>query len=305
MFKVSVIIPVYNRAKLIKEAVESALNFEQVGEVLIVDDGSTDGSLEICKEISQQEKRVKIFRHPNGNNKGVSASRNLGIKNARFEYISFLDSDDFYHKNRFELDEKVFEENPEASVVYSLSQIQFENGNTESFGTNKNLLREVNNNRNEFYRYVLEKEIMLGHISSVTFKKTVFYKIPKWFDTRLSLHEDTEFWNRVARKYPFYSGQLSISVSTYTHHTGNTISKRSKDSEIKLLVVFIDNVGIHHLWDFEKNYIIYHLARAISNPIRPHWIRKTILHGVQIVLIPVKNVFTRYFYHWGMRHLKL
>ena len=107
-FKVSIIIPLYNREKFITRAVESCIYLPQTGEIIIVDDGSTDKSLNIALELARKYPNVKVIQHPDKKNHGRSAARNLGIKTAKFEYISFLDSDDWYLPNRFESEETIF-----------------------------------------------------------------------------------------------------------------------------------------------------------------------------------------------------
>lgn len=87
---ISVIIPVFNKEATIGRAIESVLNqdFSEF-ELLIVDDGSTDRSLDVINSI--QDNRIRIIRKENG---GVSSARNMGIRNARCEYVTFLDADD-------------------------------------------------------------------------------------------------------------------------------------------------------------------------------------------------------------------
>src|SRR5690554_4082261 len=99
--QVSVIIPVYNAANFVTQAVESAVVLGEVGEVIVVEDGSPDNALDICRELADKYSKVKLFQHPNGENRGPGASRNLGIMNASFDFISFLDADDWYLPNRF------------------------------------------------------------------------------------------------------------------------------------------------------------------------------------------------------------
>ena len=91
---VSIIIPVYNTSKYLRECVDSVLNqtYSDI-EVLLIDDGSTDGSSEICDEYAKQDARIKCFHLENG---GVSKARNVGLKAAEGQYICFLDSDDYY-----------------------------------------------------------------------------------------------------------------------------------------------------------------------------------------------------------------
>ena len=98
MAKVSVIIPVYNVEKYIKKCVDSIVNqtFKDI-EIIIVNDGSKDSSIDIIK--SYKDKRVKIYEQEN---KGAAAARNLGIKKATSPYLFFVDSDDFIELNTIE-----------------------------------------------------------------------------------------------------------------------------------------------------------------------------------------------------------
>ncbi|HYB59511.1 MAG TPA: glycosyltransferase family 2 protein [Candidatus Acidoferrales bacterium] len=101
MVKVSFIIPTYNRARVLKRSVDSALNQTYRDfEILIVDDGSTDETFDVVKPFLQFP-RVRYVRHDM--NKGSQAARNTGIKNARGDYIAFLDSDDTWIPNKTEL----------------------------------------------------------------------------------------------------------------------------------------------------------------------------------------------------------
>lgn len=90
--KVSVIIPVYNTEKYVKDAILSIINqtLKEI-EILVINDGSTDNSLQIITEIAKKDNRMQIFSQEN---KGQSIARNVGIEKARGEYIYFMDSDD-------------------------------------------------------------------------------------------------------------------------------------------------------------------------------------------------------------------
>lgn len=95
--KVSVIIPAYNAEKYIKMTVESIINqtLKEI-EVIIINDGSTDNTLSIINELEKKDDRIIII---NNENKGVSYSRNIGIKKSRGEYLAFIDADDWIEKN--------------------------------------------------------------------------------------------------------------------------------------------------------------------------------------------------------------
>jgi len=94
MVKLSVIIPIYNDEKYLRECLDSVCN-QTLGdiEVICINDGSTDGSLELLKEYSQNDSRIIIIDQEN---QGSAASRNNGLNIAQGEYIGFLDADDMY-----------------------------------------------------------------------------------------------------------------------------------------------------------------------------------------------------------------
>ena len=100
MAKVSVIIPVYNAEEYLEQCVGSVMNQTlQDIEILCVDDGSPDNSLEVLKKLQAKDPRIQIISQPNG---GAGAARNNGLRHATGEYLSFLDADDFFEPNMLE-----------------------------------------------------------------------------------------------------------------------------------------------------------------------------------------------------------
>lgn len=93
MFRVSVIIPIYNTAKYLPRCIESVLCQSFDGfELLLVNDGSTDGSGDICDTYATRDSRIRVFHKENG---GVSSARNLGLDKAMGDWVTFVDSDDY------------------------------------------------------------------------------------------------------------------------------------------------------------------------------------------------------------------
>ena len=118
--EVSAIIIFYNAEKFLREAVESVLaQTLEDWELLLVDDGSSDGSSEIAKEYAEQEnKRVRYLQHEGHQNLGMSAARNLGIRQARGRYLAFLDADDVWTSQALEQQFAILESQPDAGMVY-------------------------------------------------------------------------------------------------------------------------------------------------------------------------------------------
>lgn len=115
--KVSIIIPVYNSSKFIEETVRSVQNQTyQNFELIVVNDGSIDNTLDILTKLQEKDSRILIIDKPNS---GVSDTRNSGIEIAKGEYVAFLDSDDIWKKNNLAKKIEVLESNKEIDWVYS------------------------------------------------------------------------------------------------------------------------------------------------------------------------------------------
>lgn len=101
MDKISIIIPVYNASRYLYECMKTVLNqtYSNI-EVILVDDGSSDGSGELCDKFSTEDSRIKVIHQKNS---GVSAARNAGLKLASGEYIAFIDADDMIHADMYEV----------------------------------------------------------------------------------------------------------------------------------------------------------------------------------------------------------
>ena len=98
--KITVIVPVYNTKKFLKRCIMSIMNQSYSNlEIIIINDGSTDGSEKICNELEKADERIRVIHQKNN---GIAATRNIGIENATGQYISFVDSDDYLTKDAIE-----------------------------------------------------------------------------------------------------------------------------------------------------------------------------------------------------------
>ncbi len=241
-FKVSVIIPVYNVASYLEQSVKSALDLKEVQEVVLVEDGSSDSSLSVCRKLTENYTKVKLFTHPKGMNRGAGASRNLGINNASFPYISFLDADDFFLSNRFANTPKVFAENPEADAVYEPVGTFFENDVAKAKfcswrkisaqgAENYITYPKIDYSGADFFHSLLRGDNGAPSTIGITIKQRVF-KEGFLFNENLQLHQDSELWVRIASKGRFYSGGHRNPVSVRRVHPNNRIQNRSYKSQL-------------------------------------------------------------------------
>lgn len=111
---VSIVIPVYNAEKFIKETVASVLNQTWQGwELLLIDDGSADGSRALLEQFAEQDERIRVFHLTGG---GAAAARNTGTRNAKGRYLAFLDADDLWEQEKLEQELRFLREKDAAFV---------------------------------------------------------------------------------------------------------------------------------------------------------------------------------------------
>ena len=185
--KISVIIPTFNRKKTLERAIQSVMNQSlSPFEILIIDDGSNDGTEEWIKENFQNIKYIYQ------NNHGVSSARNIGIENAYGEWVAFLDSDDEWLPNKLYEQVKAIESNPEMKFFHT-NEIWIRNG------VRVNQMKK----HKKYGGYIFEKCLDICKISpsSVLIQKEVFDNIGI-FDESLRVCEDYDLWLRITSKYP-------------------------------------------------------------------------------------------------------
>ncbi len=185
--KISVIIPTYNRLEFLPIAIDSVLSQTYPPyEIIIVDDGSTDGTKDFIKYVYGNSLKY-IYQK----NQGVSSARNTGIYVSKGDFIAFLDSDDWWNKNKLEEQVKCLLSNPYYEVCYT-NEAWFMNGKR------KNQHKKHQKYGGEIFQYTLPLCIISP--SSILLKKSIFYDIGV-FDETLPVCEDYDLWIRIADKY--------------------------------------------------------------------------------------------------------
>jgi len=234
-FKVSVITPVYNAERFLRRCVESSLELDSVGEVILVEDGSPDNALRICQELVRLDSRVRLYRHPNGENRGAGASRNLGIEKARCEYVAFADADDYYLPNRFEKDKELFANDPLADGVYGATNTEYvDQAGREKFLAN--LDAKLEECENLTLSAVCPPEELLSvwlcqhpkitgvfSTDAITVKRE-FFNRSGVFNERLKLQQDTDLFIRFAAVGRLLAGSITQPVARRSVHESNRMS---------------------------------------------------------------------------------
>lgn len=207
----SVIIPLYNKEKYIKRAINSVLKQTyQNFEIIVINDGSTDNSLSVIKSI--KDKRVKIF---NQKNLGVSNARNKGIKKAKGEYIAFLDADDKFLNNYLETIVQLILKYPNNSFFGTAFKKVYKKNDTEICDFNFGKKSEKTFIVKDLISAVVKNKKFFIHISSIVIKKEIFDEIGYFraHSTKnllgATIVEDFELVIKIAYKYPLiYSNNI-------------------------------------------------------------------------------------------------
>lgn len=202
----TVVIPLYNKEKYILETVESVLaqDFNEF-ELIIVNDGSTDKSLEQVNSISDH--RIKII---NQKNSGVGSARNKGMSNAKYNWIALLDGDDIWKRNHLSELKKIIDLFPLSGLV-STQHLRFSHKQqlTSNQQGQKPKIRAIN------YFAEASKNPTVVCSSSVCINKQVFNNIGGFTDKMVG--EDLEYWVKIALDYP-----VAISERVTSYYRQNT-----------------------------------------------------------------------------------
>lgn len=210
---ISVIIPCYNSTKFIKGTIDSVLGQTyQNYEILVIDDGSTDGTRKI---LNSYLPNIRILTHPNNLNLGVGASMNLGVRESKGDLIAFLDHDDLWHRNKLMEQVEIFDKYGDVGLVYTNVSVIDEDDN-KLFEIYENGFRELNNPEQ------LLLKCYLVTVSSVVVRRRLFRKVGLFRTDNLSA--DHDMWLRMVEMTKFF--YLPKCLTSYRKHPGQISSGR-------------------------------------------------------------------------------
>jgi len=205
MPEVSVIIPSYNSAKYLTDALDSVLSqTHRDFEVLVIDDGSTDDTQAVVRRYGDV---VRYIRQPNS---GVAAARNRGIDESQGHYVAFLDADDTWQQNKLEVQVTALRKNPGYLACYTAFTVVDSN------------LRPLCITRNKSQGKTLEDLLLrgnvIGSICTVLCERSLFDAVGG-FDRSLSQCADWDMWVRIAGRTQFL--YVDLPLATYRQHGTN------------------------------------------------------------------------------------
>ncbi|NOX34007.1 MAG: glycosyltransferase family 2 protein [Deltaproteobacteria bacterium] len=186
---VSVILPAFNRAWILKDAVDSVLSQDYPHiELIVIDDGSYDNTKDLLEEYKN---KITVLTQKN---KGVSAARNAGIKKSRGEFIALLDSDDVWDKGKISCQVKFFLQNPRA-LICQTQEIWIRNG--------KRVNPKVKHKKPSGMIFEPSLNLCLVSPSAVMMRRQLF-DIKGYFNEAFTVCEDYDLWLRVSSTIPVF-----------------------------------------------------------------------------------------------------
>lgn len=247
--KISVIIPVFNAERFIEKAVNSVLIQPEVDEILLIDDGSKDRSCEIIQRLASERDIIKVLTHPGRVNRGPAATRNLGILNAKNEWIAFLDADDYYLKDRFKSDIIQIQQDDSIDGIYcscGVETIEIKNG------IEKKKIEEIVIG---FWEYISHKELFFNfspvgnkgrfNTNSILVKKKKVIECGM-FDENMRIGEDLLLYLKLSIAARLVKSKVEKPLAIRTKHDENITLEANNSYNKHLFDLFTKLLAWNH-----------------------------------------------------------
>lgn len=247
---VSSIIIFLNAEKYIEEAIASIIDQTYDSwELLLVDDGSTDKSTAIAQCYAQQyPEKVRYLEHEGHQNRGMSASRNLGIRHARGEFVGFVDADDIWLPQKLEQQVAIFNTYPDAVMVYGRTQIWYGwTGNPEDsqldhfydLGVQPNTLIQPP----KLLIQLLQNKAQTPTTCNALLRREVFADIGGFEESFRAMYEDQVFFTKVLLKSPVFVANQCWARYRQHRESCSSVNENAQDYHAKRLpfLTWIEN----------------------------------------------------------------
>lgn len=223
--KISILMASYNYAQYIEEAINSVINqIYKDWELIIVDDGSSDNSIEIIKSFCKKDERIKLFCHENNQNKGLKETILLGLKNATGEWIAFLESDDVFDPDNLQKKVEISQKHPEVKLIFNKVRFLSEKKlkRQKAFEQIQEKLSKIKFPKNIFYDFYINNMILTFScvmVETQSLKNTDF-------NTPFDAFFDWWLWIHLAYKNQFY--YIDKELNSWRLHPKSYILKSKK-----------------------------------------------------------------------------
>lgn len=227
---VSIIIPVYNVEKYLEDCLKSAIKqtFKNI-EIIAVNDGSTDSSLNILEYYAKQYDNIQII---NQENKGLSAARNMGLKHSKGKYIYFLDSDDYIELNMIQECVELAEKK-DLDIINFDAQVFYENGVETKFKPNYDRSQVLNSSvysGEEFYCYVVSNKVYRSSVCLSFYRRDLLQKF------------DLNFYEGIVHEDELFSAKAILSATKVAYSPKKYFHRRIREASIMTKAKSLKNI---------------------------------------------------------------
>ncbi len=231
--KISVITASYNYAQYIEEAINSVINQTyQDWELIIVDDGSSDNSVEIIKSYCAKDSRIKLFQHEGGQNNGLKETLLLGISHVTGDWVAFLESDDVFAPENLSKKVEIIEKNPEVKLVFNkmnyLCETEESKKQVKFHDKKQRKLAQMRFPQNMFYQFYVRNMIL--SFSCVMVEAKTLKNAD--FDTPNDIMIDWWLWINLSYENNFY--YLDEELTLWRLHDKSYISQNDYNTRYDL-----------------------------------------------------------------------
>lgn len=256
---ISIIIPIYNSEKYLKECLTSIQQQSYKDfEAILINDGSSDGSVEICENFCKKDDRFRLLSQQN---QGVSKARNKGISVSKGEYIMFVDSDDYLEFDALKIIDSNIKNNDLLCFGYSLL---FKNKKTQV------LLENSSNNFNDICKNILLDNYLGGYLWNKVFKRAILKNNNISFRENVHFCEDLLFVNDYLKychniyyfNLSLYNYRMRKSSVSYNFYNKKNISILDSYETLAKMYKAIDEVYNKFCWEYIINY--YKLKKIVQ-----------------------------------------
>ena len=272
---ISVIIPVYNVANYLPRCLDSILTQTYKNlEIIVVDDGSTDNGLDICKEYAQKDKRITVIHQEN---KGLSAARNRGMEKMKGEFVTFVDSDDFLAPKALESFVQTALKTQTDVVWGDFIYVNEQNKRTYPLSSKAPELSLLS--ADDFFYYLLARKE--GSVCGKLYRRNILD--PVRFNENIRRTEDIPFWGVLA---PHIQNAIFINQPLYGYYMrSDSICHTQADDIATLYKTLTLFENLYH--DLAKQ----NFTRA-TKAAKAWWLHELNLQAATIILFDKENQFT-------------
>ncbi|MHA1734107.1 MAG: glycosyltransferase family 2 protein [Promethearchaeota archaeon] len=270
---VSIVVPAYNYAHGIRDSIRSLFRqtYPEI-EVVVVDDGSNDGTREVLRDWAEGGKIRYVYQE----NMGIGAARNRGIELARGEYVGFLDQDDFILPRMVEEKVRFLEEHPDHAMVFTNYRLFYKRTRQVSPPLWRGLRSP----------YTLEDLLRRNRIGNLTVlvRKSVLERVGG-FPTNRTRTEDYDLWLRVVGVGKI--GYLDDALGLWTLHSGNQTRDFTR-TNVEVIQILLEYAREHELSGREVAALKANVQYSLFYPVREHLLAGKVRKALRLLLLGLR-----------------